>query len=260
MQYSNPKPSQSNVLGSFALHTATLAFGLTLVALASPAATANDVLNGDFDTDVSMWRDITDASSWDMLDVDGSVSSGSVRMTEDNHGFTGRFEQDINVIAEESYEFAGCARIPPGQTSIGYVAIGVNWYSGACPNPVGNLGFDELPQVSNVGSWECGETVVVAPPGAQCGVATLWFRNNGGTGPFTVHFDAIFLPEPDGALALAIGCAALVLLARLSRARARDERAAYGRSDSRLLSRLNRASHGESPPAASHEASSPPVR
>jgi hypothetical protein len=197
---------------------------LTLVSHASPAAAANDLLNADFDTDVSIWRDITDASSWDSLDVDGSASSGSVRATENNQGFTSWFEQEINVIANEPYEFAGCARIPSGQTSIGYVEIGVNWYSGACPNHVGYLGFDALPQVSNLDAWECGEDVVVAPTGAQCGVAILWFRNNGGTGPFTVHFDAIFLPEPDGNLALAIGCAALVLLARLPRRRTRNER------------------------------------
>jgi len=77
------------------------------------------------------------------------------------------------------------------------------------------LGFDTLGTIAGpFDSWECRDELLVAPADAECGIVTLFMRNNAGTGTFEVHFDAIFLPEPGGPVALLAGLLVLLLLAR----------------------------------------------
>ena len=113
-----------------------------------------------------------------------------------------------------SARWSASGYIPSGQTAIGFFDVGVNWYSDPCPSQVNFLDFDTLGTIAGpLDAWQCRDAVVTTPPGAQCGIVTLFLRNNAGTGSFDVHFDAIFLPEASAPASLLAGVAAISLLA-----------------------------------------------
>jgi hypothetical protein len=195
-------------------HAARLV-GLSL-ALATPALAQNLVANAEFDTQVDtlVWADFAETTSWDALDVDNSLSSGSALLTESAQGQTGRIEQGITVSAGTPYTLSGCGLIPSGQSAQGYFEIAVVWYADPCTSISTSIGFDSLGLVPGpLDSWECPLIDVVAPPAAQCGRVVLFMRNNAGSGPFSIHFDAVYLPEPTGPYPLMVNLGVLLALA-----------------------------------------------
>jgi hypothetical protein len=190
--------------------------GLIAVALfsATPAVAENLVLNPDFDTGLTPWTQaFGDVVEWVELEGDGAM-----RITETTVGQTSRSRQLIRVTAGSKLTLSGCGYIESGQTGIGYFIIGANFAPVDCPQFGDVFGPLSLGLVSApLDEWVCSDLAFTVPETAQCAEVVLFIRDNMAAGPFRVHFDEIFLPEPDGLPLSLVACVTLAALARSRR-------------------------------------------
>lgn len=189
--------------------------------VATNAAAANLVLNGDFDTDTSGW--IGNASFGAGLDEAGDPGSGSLLVSNVNAGTGTEAFQRIAVTPGTPLVASFRVYIESGQDGVGYAYPGLNFYTGGCGGSfLANVNADLVDEPFD--TWitsAVAETVV--PPTADCVDAVLFVRNDGATGTFAASFDAIFVPEPGAA---ASGVAAVLALG----VRRRSMRRAAGRA------------------------------
>lgn len=117
-------PARRNALLAFAMIACLVPF-VTLVAAPPPAPLANQVPNGDFDTDVSGWNGhggvfTVTHSAGPALDVFGSLSSGSlnagITIPSSDYANGGGFRCIDGTVAGQEYTYGAWIRVPSGQS------------------------------------------------------------------------------------------------------------------------------------------------
>jgi hypothetical protein len=191
---------------------------IVALALAAPGArAANEIVNGDFDVDVSGW--IGNAAFDPLLDVDGDLASGSLRVANVNPGTGTEARQSIPVTPGVPIRAEFQVYLAAGQDGVGYAYPGVNFFEGECGSGGAYLSSVNAQLVSGpFNAWSASvmpETIT--PATARCADVVLFVRNDGDAGTFAASFDAIFAPEP-GAVAAAIASLAALAAAHARRA------------------------------------------
>jgi hypothetical protein len=175
----------------------SIAIGLTASLVATAAWGQNLLINPDFDWDVAWWEVETYVSlAWSPIDASGHPWSGSAEVTNAHPGQlqgTG-ISQCVSwppVIPGATYDFAGSAFIPDGQSRTGDAMIGLRWYDG--PDCAGSsVGDQPRRSTAVVGSWERLEALDEIAPAGAVSVLFLAFPSKieaGGT--LVAHFDEL---------------------------------------------------------------------
>ena len=102
---------------------------LMVTIAASPAVAQNLVVNPNFDIDTSGW---VGPGVWDMLDVDGSPTSGSATHVINSIGSAGfAFELQCVILDPMivGYDFSVWTYVASGQTATGYARVDLVWYT-----------------------------------------------------------------------------------------------------------------------------------
>jgi hypothetical protein len=211
------------VRGVRAARAAGLALGFAL-ALASVAAQAQPLANGDFDAGIEPWVDpFPDASTvigWSPIDAEEPSASGSLQV-----------ETTVTNGAADG-PWSECLPAAPGAYTLTAQAFPV---SGAATPPLAQVGFEFYPTASCVGDFLASDFAsavaldtwnpLLLETDAPAGTTGLRVRvlvgSTNDSVPDLARFDRIqFVPEPAGAtarVAAALSLAALSSGARRSR-------------------------------------------
>jgi len=168
---------------------------LMVTAAASPAVAQNLVVNPDFDIDTSGW---VGPGVWDMLDVDGSPTSGSATYVITSTGSSGAAFVRQCVILDPmigGYDFSVWTYVASGQTATGYARSDLVWYTDTLCDSGSFLGFDEFSHSSLLDVWEQSGGSVFTPPTALS-VRVTAVNQSFGDGDFQVYVDGFSL-EPN---------------------------------------------------------------
>jgi hypothetical protein len=194
---------------------------LTLLA-ATPIAAQNLLTTPDFDAvgDVANWPDpFPDANttiSWRSdLDVDGSPSSGSLRLENSITNGASDGPRQCLDLGPDAYEFEAWV-YNPTQTPQPRATLFIEYYSQpGCSNFIAQTTAHDSPILDD---WELLSVAEQAP----AGTASIGFRPESGSTSdpttTTVYYDALYLPEPGSTSGLAAGAVLLVALRRRRRA------------------------------------------
>jgi len=188
--------------------------------LASPHADAsNQVVNPDFDTDVSGW--IGNLSFAAGLDANDDPASGSAFVLNSIPASGSEASQRIAVTPGQPVRATFHVYIASGQSGVGYAWPALNFFEGACDAHGPYISTANAVLVAApFDAWVPSEVSDTLPPAnAGCAQVLLFVRNNGADGTFGAYFDAISAPEPDAA-ACALAAAAAVAATKRARARA----------------------------------------
>jgi hypothetical protein len=186
---------------------------LALMFTAAGADAANEISNGDFDTDVSGWLGNTTFVA--DLDVGGNPASGSLRVDNVNPGTGTQAIQRIPVTPGTPIRASFRVYIASGQSGPGYAYPGVNFYEGACDSGGSYLSNVNAQLVSEpFDTWLTSEMPETLPPETSGCAEVILFVRNDGSGTFSANFDAIFAPEPGVSAAGLAAVAALALRRR----------------------------------------------
>ena len=101
-----------------------------VVSNADSAAAQNQVFNGSFARDLAGWIQGT-YMVWSPVDAAGSAFSGSLLVVNTLQSNAQGLDQCLSgpsVVPGAYYTFGGKIRIPPGQGSTGWGAVGLRWY------------------------------------------------------------------------------------------------------------------------------------
>ncbi len=189
-----------------------------------PVVSAADLVNGEFDEDLSGWSlppGIVSAA-WDPLDVDGALGSGSARLTNSGSGGNtgGGLEQCLAIVPGASYTVGGAAFIPTRQSGAGTATLLAIVRDGAdCTGSfLANLGTRSVNSRFESGLWVSVSNTDVAPAGARSVLIQTRVTKFEAPSTFTAHFDGVFvLPEPATGTLQPTALLALLVLAVRSR-------------------------------------------
>jgi len=168
-----------------------------IVGLSSGVASAqNQVVNGDFNTDVSNWVNNTPTISWSPLDAFGNPGSGSGLVTLPVVPFGGTFGCDqiiATVSVGSTYDYGGRIRVPSGQTAGITVTIAAIFYGASCSGIISSANTTGvLTSGGSTDTWVFQTSSVVAPVGATCAGVFLELLVPGATGnPVVANFDTL---------------------------------------------------------------------
>jgi hypothetical protein len=180
------------------------------------------LLNRHFDEDVSSWSpEFFAAVSWDSMDVDGSLESGSARVENTcppANCFRG-IRQCVEVTPGASYELETFVYIP-SQAANGVAQVGAFWGSDLDCAFLASVEYAS--EVSTQGQWmRSGSVTLVAPAGAHSAGVVASIKKIDADGSFVALFDDVSIepaPEPSTVL---LGGAALLALVGLRRVESR---------------------------------------
>jgi hypothetical protein len=101
-----------------------------VVCIAASAAAQNQVFNGSFARDLRGWTQ-ENYMVWSPVDANDSASSGSLLVVNTFQTNARGIEQCLAgpaIVPGNSYTFGGSIRIPSGQSTSGWAAVGLRWY------------------------------------------------------------------------------------------------------------------------------------
>jgi len=165
----------------------------------SLAAAQNLVDNGDFDTDVGGWTQLSGGItlSWDgTSDYQGQPASGSAMILnsasgQSNSGVTQCIE---GIIGSESYELSAWLKAPTGQSADGNARVFMWWYTGPGCTGTQSLG-PTTPFFNTSDDWVLQEAAGVQAP-LESQSATVYLnvaKTSEVPGEYMVSFDHVSL-------------------------------------------------------------------
>ncbi len=111
----------------------TVLAAILTIAWMTPAVAQQSVFNGSFGTDLRGWTLANTPIAWSGLDAGGLADSGSVLIVNIGSRMNGRGVSaclhDVTFTEGAQYRIAAQIHLPEGQTSTGWAAVGLNWYS-----------------------------------------------------------------------------------------------------------------------------------
>ena len=174
--------------------------GVAILFVVSPTWSQNLVSNPDFDSDVTGWPPLSQASIvWASLDSSGSPVSGSAMVTNLSttaHDGTGARQCINGLTGGQNYRVAADILIPSGQSESGDAYILVQWYDQpGCSS--GFLGLFERPKIltSTPDIWYTSASTGEAPPGTLAARFRLSITKQEAFGMVDAHFDHVIM-EP----------------------------------------------------------------
>ena len=178
----------------------TIVVILVLAVCAGPLQAQNIVLNGEFDDSLIGWNATGDPNMlavWSPADANGSLSSGSVRITNQwpnaSNGVT--VSQCVPVNTGQRYTYGGKVRVPSGaaQDIDNLAVMSLRFYSGpdCTTSNGGGITSGGSPQSFNV--WVAQSASAVARPGARSAEVRALVTKFPAGGTFIAHFDDITL-------------------------------------------------------------------
>lgn len=192
-----------------------IALPLAWLLAAAPAAAQNLVVNGDFATNVAGWSNPVPSEigfAWSELDPLDPTPSGSMQVTStiSNAGAQGPYQcvdtgEPVTMgmailVPNQSFEYLY------GNPFVRYYdAPGCGGAEVASEFPIGFVAMGE--------GWRRIKGVVTPPPTARSFRVFLGVWKPPTAWPATVHFDDVFVPEPDAGMGTACAFAALALVA-----------------------------------------------
>ena len=143
---------------------------ITVILISGMATAQTLVVNGDFDTNVAGWTELSIPLSWDgSSDWQGNPASGSALILN-NAAFadnSGAIQCVDGIVAGEVYSLSAWLRVPSGQTGTGAARVFIWYYSE--PGCAGTwVGESSTPVMAASDVWiglSSGDTV--APATAQ---------------------------------------------------------------------------------------------
>jgi hypothetical protein len=203
---------------------------LILLLWATPTLAANELTNGDFDTDVSGWGTFEPVFFvWDSLDVDTDPGSGSLKLTTspspENSSYIGAVSECVAVSPGELRSIAAWAYVPSGQLQGVEASVELESFDSPGCHPLDSLGLEQGPITNAIDEWvELPFDALIPGNGVSAHVRIAARRTGGGVLMASiVHFDAVFLPEPTTGASLLAGSVLLTALGGGSRRKARRE-------------------------------------
>ncbi len=178
------------------------------------------VVNGEFDTDLLGWDNVSAGKMWDSFDDTDDPNSGSISISNTYGGVSGAFvEQCVPIEGGLDYHFS-YSHYSTGTDTTGRADVGLYWFSNALCN-TSSIGHTPVNSLTT-GVWTEVATDLSAPPEALALLVRIQaWKNTGIEGdPWTVYFDHIQLaPEPAAMSGSVAALSALASVARRRRAR-----------------------------------------
>jgi hypothetical protein len=171
-----------------------------VMCIAASATAQNQVFNGSFAKNLRGWVQ-EPYVLWSPVDAHGLTSSGSVLVVNTFQMIAQGVEQCIagpTIIPGNRYTFGGTMRIPSGQATTGWAAVGLRWYAQpAC----GGDPLSEQPRASVSvadGTFHTvGQASVVAPAGAASAQFVAYATKAEAGGVFLAYLDDLFFGPAD---------------------------------------------------------------
>lgn len=191
---------------------------LVALALASDVARAQERLtNGEFDTNLSGWTNLSAPKVWSAFDDADDPSSGSVAISNTSGTSNGQFiRQCVGVLGGADYGIAYSHYTETVGVTTGRSDVTVDWHDNAtCAGTL--IDLDSWQLETAPGTWTDVEDTVTAPNAAVAAFVRLTaFKTSGAAGDtWRVYYDHVQLvPEPESVAQLAAVGAALALLRR----------------------------------------------
>ena len=200
---------------------------LILLLWTTPTLAANELTNGDFDTDVSSWGTFEPVFFvWDSLDVDADPGSGSMKLTTspspENSSFIGAVSECVGVSPGEVRSIAAWIYIRSGQLQGIEATVELERFDSPGCRPLDSLGLEQGPITNAIDEWVELPFDALIPGNAVSSHVRIAARRVGGgvLMASTVHFDAVFLPEPSTGASLLAGSVLMTALSGASRRKA----------------------------------------
>lgn len=198
---------------------ATGAFGVDV------ARAQNQVGNGDFDTNLTRWTNLSGPKAWNSFDVAGDPNSGSVAITNTSGSANGQFiQQCIPIVGGADYLFAYSHYSETIGATTGRADAAVYWFANpTCEST--SITFDQLNSTAAPGAWMDLSSEIDAPNAAVAAQVRLvaWKLTGTAGEVWRVYFDDVQLvPEPASSAQFAAASAAMLWVLRLRQASRRS--------------------------------------
>jgi len=166
------------------------------VSVAASAVAQNQVFNGSFARNLRGWTQ-ENYMVWSPVDANDSASSGSLLVVNTFQSNARGIEQCLAgpaIVPGNSYTFGGSIRIPSGQSTTGWAAVGLRWYDQpACGGSV--LG-DQPRAQSEMGvtdnEFHSVEWTGLAPAGAVSAQFVAYATKIEAGGVYVAHLDDLY--------------------------------------------------------------------
>ncbi len=155
------------------------------------SASANSVINGNFDMNVESWQL---SAAWPVV-WSGAEGNGSVRVTAiSENGSAGRgvFSQCTNVSGNQRYELGGSFKKDDRSTRGGGGRIRVSWYEQLVCVGGAKVDTNSASPQNELGWQQLRAGVLAAPPKAQS-VRVSIIQTVDGSGEFIAYWDNLYL-------------------------------------------------------------------
>jgi len=160
------------------------------------------VVNGDFDTSVAEWTELSIPLSWDPSDYQANPTSGSALILNNASlaANSGAIQCVDGIVGGQAYRLSAWLRVPTGQTGSGQTRVFVWWYSQ--PGCTGTwLEESSTPYITTSDTWnEVIAGSAAAPVTAQSAVVYLNCNKQTETGTYQAVFDHVVFQPLGGAI------------------------------------------------------------
>lgn len=165
-----------------------------IVAMAASLEAENWVFNGGFTHDLRGW-DQERYMVWSPVDAGSAPTSGSLLVVNTFTMNAQGIEQCLEgpaIVAGASYTYGGMFRIPSGQATTGWAAVGLRWH--AQPECGGDpIGEQPRAESSVTGdAFHSLESTDVAPAGAVSARFVAYATKSSASGAFIAYLDDLF--------------------------------------------------------------------
>jgi hypothetical protein len=165
-----------------------------VVCIAASAAAQNQVFNGSFARDLRGWSQ-ENYMVWSPIDANGLSSSGSLLVVNTLESNARGLEQCLAgpaFVPGNSYTFGGSIRIPSGQSTTGWGAVGLRWYDQpACGgDPLGDQPRAQSDTADN--DFHTVAWTGLAPAGAVSVQFVAYATKLGAGGVYVAHLDDLY--------------------------------------------------------------------
>lgn len=181
------------------LRTRSLFAGFALLALALPLAAANQVANGDFDTDATPWTTVPGgdgAISWDTRSASCPDTSGSgfgANFGGSPAPYTSFHQCVTGIVAGQSYVFGARFFFPSTETPAASSYVKVFWMQSAgCTTSLGSTDSNPL-SPAPLDTWRDTRGVGIAPPNTLSADIYLSVGHTGSPNPGNLLIDEVYL-------------------------------------------------------------------
>ena len=151
------------------------------------------VVNGDFDTGVAGWTELSIPLVWDSSDYQDNPTSGSALILNNasSAANSGAIQCVNGIVGGDAYGLSTWLRVPSGQTGSGRAGAFVWWYSE--PSCAGTwLEESSTPYITTSDTWrEVIASSAVAPSAAQSAKVYLNCFKETEAGTYQVFFDHV---------------------------------------------------------------------